>query len=45
MILKETSTRVVLASRPAGEPTADNFLVESFTLPTLNQGEILQEIQ
>lgn len=45
MILKETSTRVVLASRPAGEPTADNFRVESFTLPTLNQGEILQEIQ
>lgn len=37
-----TSTRqVVLASRPKGEPTPDDFRVETVDLPELAEGEIL----
>lgn len=39
------SFRVVLASRPDGEPVPDNFRVKSFALPALGQGQIRQEIQ
>jgi NADPH-dependent curcumin reductase CurA len=33
--------RFVLASRPSGEPTAQNFRLEEVPLPTLNDGEVL----
>ncbi len=33
--------RIVLASRPYGSPTADNFRVESEPLPTPTQGQML----
>ncbi len=36
-----TSTRIVLASRPHGEPTADNFRTETVELPDLSEGEVL----
>jgi NADPH2:quinone reductase len=35
-----TSSRVVLASRPAGEPTADNFRFETQPVPELSDGQI-----
>jgi NADPH-dependent curcumin reductase len=33
--------RIVLASRPGGEPTAQNFRLEEVSLPALNDGEVL----
>ena len=33
--------RFVLASRPSGEPTAQNFRLEEVPLPALNDGEVL----
>ena len=36
-----TSTRIVLASRPHGEPTSDNFRTETVELPDLSDGEVL----
>ncbi|WP_221283510.1 NADP-dependent oxidoreductase [Prescottella equi] len=36
-----TSTRIVLASRPHGEPTADNFRTETVELPDLSDGQVL----
>ncbi|MBI5260842.1 MAG: NADP-dependent oxidoreductase [Bradyrhizobium sp.] len=33
--------RVVLASRPVGEPKASDFRIEEFAVPTLGQGELL----
>ena len=37
-----TSTRqIVLASRPHGAPTSENFRLESVDLPELNDGEVL----
>ncbi|RVW02804.1 NADP-dependent oxidoreductase [Rhodococcus xishaensis] len=36
-----TSTRVVLASRPHGEPTQDNFRTETIELPDLADGQVL----
>ena len=36
-----TSTRIVLASRPHGEPTADNFRTETVDLPALQDGQVL----
>ena len=33
--------RIVLASRPVGAPVAENFRLESDTIPTPNEGEIL----
>ena len=35
------NTRILLASRPHGEPTADNFRVESVPLPEPAEGEVL----
>jgi NADPH-dependent curcumin reductase CurA len=35
------NTRVLLASRPHGEPTADNFRIDSGPLPTPADGEVL----
>jgi len=35
------NTRVLLASRPHGEPTSDDFTIESVTIPTPGEGEVL----
>ena len=35
--------QIVLASRPVGTPTLDNFRLESITLPELQKGEVLLE--
>lgn len=37
--------RVVLKSRPNGMPVAQDFALETFSLPPLRQGEILQQIE
>jgi NADPH-dependent curcumin reductase CurA len=36
-----TNKRLVLASRPSGEPTPQNFRLEEAPLPALNDGEVL----
>ncbi|MFM1727599.1 NADP-dependent oxidoreductase [Prescottella soli] len=36
-----TSTRIVLASRPHGEPTSDNFRTETVELPDPSDGQVL----
>ena len=36
-----TSTRVLLYSRPHGEPTSDNFRIETAVVPELADGEVL----
>ncbi len=36
-----TSRQIVLASRPAGEPTAGNFRLEEITAPVPGEGEVL----
>jgi hypothetical protein len=36
-----TNRRIVLASRPAGAVTADNFRLETASLPALEQGQLL----
>ncbi|MFD4366954.1 NADP-dependent oxidoreductase [Rhodococcus sp. NPDC058521] len=38
------STRIVLASRPDGEPSADNFRIEAANLPSLADGQVLLRI-
>ncbi|MGY6247950.1 NADP-dependent oxidoreductase [Bosea thiooxidans] len=38
------STRIVLASRPEGRPTAQNFRSEHVTLPPLADGQVLLKI-
>ena len=35
------NTRIVLASRPQGEPTADNFRLEHAPMPTPRKGQVL----
>lgn len=35
------ATKIVLASRPKGMPTAANFRFEDFEIPSLNEGELL----
>ena len=35
------TTQIVLASRPEGLPTKENFRTETFTLPKINNGEVL----
>lgn len=40
----QTVTRIVLASRPSGKPTAANFRLEHETIRDLAEGEILLEI-
>lgn len=37
------TTRIVLAARPKGEPTQDNFRTESAELPELRNGQLLLE--
>ena len=36
-----TAKRIVLASRPVGEPTAANFRLEDYPVPTPGAGEVL----
>ena len=38
------STRIVLASRPEGAPTADNFRFETVDLPEVGDGQILLRV-
>lgn len=35
------NTRILLASRPHGEPTHDNFRIETASMPTPGEGEVL----
>ncbi len=37
----ESNTRVLLASRPHGEPTSENFRIESVPMPSPGAGEVL----
>ncbi|MCZ4149103.1 hypothetical protein BZG21_32245, partial [Escherichia coli] len=37
---KATSTQILLASRPSGWPTQENFTVQTVELPELETGEI-----
>jgi NADPH-dependent curcumin reductase CurA len=39
--MTEVAERIVLASRPVGEPTLDNFRLEEFQIPQPGPGEIL----
>lgn len=39
--MSETARRVVLASRPVGEPKPENFRLEEFPLPKPGPGEVL----
>lgn len=39
--MAEAATRVVLASRPVGEPTAANFRLEDYAIPTPGEGQVL----
>ncbi|WP_462417287.1 NADP-dependent oxidoreductase [Kytococcus sp. Marseille-QA3725] len=41
MSTDRTSTRIVLASRPTGEPTLENFRTETVELPPLEPGQVL----
>lgn len=36
-----SNTRILLASRPTGEPTLDNFQLETTSMPTPVEGEVL----
>ncbi len=38
-----TTTQIILASRPKGLPTEENFETEDFELPAVNDGEVLLE--
>lgn len=38
---EQENRRIVLASRPAGAPTQDNFRLETVATPTINDGEML----
>ncbi len=38
-----TSTQIILASRPKGFPTQENFKTEGFELPAISDGEVLLE--
>ncbi|WP_238005753.1 NADP-dependent oxidoreductase [Dactylosporangium sp. AC04546] len=39
--MEDLNTRIVLASRPSGAPTADNFAVETVPVPSPRAGEVL----
>ena len=39
--MTETAERIVLASRPVGEPTLDNFRLEEFPIPQPGPGQML----
>jgi NADPH-dependent curcumin reductase len=39
--IQEQNRRIVLASRPVGAPTKDNFRLEEVAIPALKEGEVL----
>src|SRR5258706_4577418 len=39
--MSESAKRVVLASRPVGEPKASDFRIEEYALPTPGEGQVL----
>src|SRR6202051_3880259 len=39
--MAQSAKRVVLASRPAGEPKASDFRIEDYALPTPGGGQVL----
>ena len=39
--MSQSAKRVVLVSRPVGEPNASNFRVEDYAAPTPGPGEVL----
>ena len=39
--MTETAERIVLASRPVGEPTLDNFRLEELPIPQPGPGQML----
>ena len=39
--MSKTARRIVLASRPVGEPTPYDFRLEDFAMPTPGAGELL----
>ena len=39
--MTETAQRIVLASRPVGEPTLDNFRLEELPIPRPGPGQML----
>ena len=39
--MTEIAERIVLASRPLGEPTLDNFLLEELPIPQPGPGQML----
>ncbi|MCL9779993.1 NADP-dependent oxidoreductase [Vibrio sp. S4M6] len=39
--MKNTNRKIVLASRPSGQPTTDNFRLEDSDIPSPQRGEIL----
>src|SRR5260370_41748668 len=39
--MSQSAKRVVLVSRPHGEPKASNFRVEDYALPTPGEGQVL----
>jgi NADPH-dependent curcumin reductase CurA len=41
----QTSRKIVLASRPQGRPTPENFRVETGQIPTPNDGEVLVQVK
>jgi NADPH-dependent curcumin reductase CurA len=38
------NTKIVLASRPLGRPSADNFRIEQSEIPELSEGDVLLEV-
>ncbi len=39
--MAQTAKRIALASRPTGEPTASNFRLEDYSVPTPGEGQLL----
>src|SRR5437899_11972539 len=39
--MSQSAKRVVLASRPAGEPKTSDFRIEDYALPTPGEGQVL----
>lgn len=39
--MAQTAKRIVLASRPTGEPTPSNFRLEDYAVPTPGEGQVL----
>jgi NADPH-dependent curcumin reductase CurA len=42
---EEINQRIVLASRPDGRPTAENFRLEEAAVPSAGEGEVLLKLR